>query len=235
MDPSGIDVVLTPEPDQGQVSVRWTSDRGSGTLFQVYANGVLQETTPHDRTVLPWPVGSRLVVEVVSVAPGEAGTDFSASLPAVPGEHDRVLLEWLGGRYLDPGPDGLYDDVAEFRVYRSAAPGGSVDISAAAAVLPLYEGGPPRDGFGVGGFGRGGFGRSQTRHRWRSGRLASGAWAFQVRAFDRAGNPGALVGAQTATIVAAPRPPRADAQGRRLRATLDATTGLVTLAWDQET
>jgi hypothetical protein len=194
----------------------------------------LQETTPHDRTVLPWPIGSRLVVEVVSVDPGEAGTDFSASLPSVPGEQDRVLLEWLGGRYLDPGPDSLYDDVSEFRVYQSAAPGGSVDISAAVAVLPLYEGGLPRDGFGVGGFGRGGFGRSQTRHRWRSGRLASGVWSFQVRAQDRAGNPGLLYPVQAATVAAAPRPPKADARGRRLRATLDVTTGLVTLDWDQE-
>jgi hypothetical protein len=233
MDASGIDVRVFPEPDQGQVYVSWTDARPPGQIYHVYAYGQLQDVTVARATTLPWPADGRMVVEVVAVDPGEAGQDFSGSLPAVPGVADRVRLDWLGGRYLDPGTDGLYDDVAEFRVFRSAAPGGSVDLSAPVATLPVFAGGIPADGFGVGGFGRGGFGRSQLPYVWTSGRLASGLWRFEVQAADRAGNLGASVLAVEANVSVRPRPPKADARGRRVQAVLNPDR-TVTLTWEQE-
>jgi len=226
LDLTGIDVELIPEPDQGQVLVRW-SGRPPGATYQVYVDGRLVETTLATSTTIPWPAGP-VDVSVGAVDASEAAVPFAVPVPL-----DRALVEWTGGRYLDPGADGLYDDLAEFRVYGSPGPGLPVDAGAALAIVPPGPNGVAPDGAGVGRAGFGLAGRSEVAYRWTSGRLAAGTWAFRVLAFDKAGNPGAdPVADATITIVAPPAPPRADAEGRRLRATLDETTRVATLSWD---
>ena len=204
-----------------ELLVAWTSTAPDGTIFQVYADKRLAWAGTDRRIFLPWP-RERIEIQVGAVAAGEAGVDFSGSLSDVE-PPDRVTLSWLGGSYLG--------DVAGFRVYQSAAAGGSVDYSAPVGFLPLTTASAEATGYGCGGYGSGGYGLAASSYEWTSARLGSGVWSFAVAPVDPAGNEG-TPSTGSRTVSAAPRPPAPDAQGRRLTYTYDAGTGVPTLHWN---
>lgn len=212
-------------PDAGRLWISWTSTAPPGAGFQVYVDGRLAWRGVERRCVLPAPAG-RARVAIGSVGDGELGVDFSASLPTPPPAR-RPSLSWLGGSYLDPTGG---DDVAGFRVYGSAAPGGPVDLSRPLAELAAYEDGVIQDGWDLGGWGEGGWGKAPTRYSWTGRPLARGVWSFEVRAFDAVGSESPAASGSL-TIGGPPGPPARDAAGRRLTYSYDPGTGVATLHW----
>jgi hypothetical protein len=231
---------LSVARDGAEMVVSWTSSAPPGTMFQAYLGRRLAWWGTASAARLPWPAAAAgaLAVDVGTIAwagyglggYGQGGwdqnadapsADFSASLPAAPA--DRARLDWDGGTFLSPA-------IAGYRIYSSPAPGAAVSYAAPVAVVAAYVG-PPNDGYDLGGYGEGGFGRSRVGYSWTSPRLAGGTWQFAVVPYDDAGNSGATPAVTTVTIAAPPRAPAADPQGRRLTHTLDATTGVATLAW----
>ena len=177
-----------------------------------------------------WPGGWNIWLDVGTVDPDEVTVNFSASLPAASGLSTRAQLSWLGGTYLDPTGN---DDVRGFQIYGSDSPGGAVDYTRILATIHAYPGGWISDGFGLGGFGQGGFGRlPRASYQWESGPLASGAWTFAIVPYDMAGNcqkPGHVT---TVTIVEAPLPPAAAADGTLLSCSYAGPpSGIATLTW----
>jgi hypothetical protein len=219
---------VTPVLDGTDLLISWKSSATPPVDFQVYAGGQLVYAGQSSRCRIPYP-GSldRLQVEVGTVLSGELHTDFSSSLPAVPGTGDRAVLTWLGGTYLDA--TGA-DDVQGFAVFGSDTAGAGVDYTKRLATIPAYAGGVPLDGFGVGGFGQGGFGRSAASYTWQSAPLGNGVWTFAVRALDAEGN---LSGGLTTsvTISVAPHPPAESAPGVRLTRVFNSTFHTATLNW----
>lgn len=218
--------------DGPELFIAWSSTAPAGSYYQVYADKRLAWSGRSTRCRVPLPAapsGRNLWIDVGTVAPDEATIDFSSSLPAATGLSTRAKLSWLGGTYLDP--TGL-DDVRGFFMYGSDAPGGAVDYAAPRATIPAYPGGWVSDGFGLGGFGQGGFGRAATAYGWASGPLASGDWTFAVVPYDAAGNsrePGQVA---TVTIVEAPLPPAAAADGTLLSYSYAGPTAqTATLTW----
>lgn len=200
--------------------VTWTAPHAGGTVFHVYADGVMTWSGTARRVVLPLLTSAN--IEVGAVGAGESATDFSGDLPAAP--TDRVRLEWQGGLMLGA-------TVAGYRIYSGAAAGDPVDYSAEpVATVAAYAASLPSVGYGVGGYGSGGYGAPAASYAWTSGRLASGTWAFGIVAFDDADNEGAAEEVSVA-IVAPPRPPAADADGVRLQVEYDPGTGEATLTW----
>jgi hypothetical protein len=225
---SGIQVVA----DGPELFVSWSSTAAAGTFYQVYVDKRLAWSGRSTRCHVPRPVvpsGWNLWVDVGTVDPDEATTDFSSTLLAETGLSTRASLSWLGGTYLDPTGN---DDVRGFRIYGSDAPGGPVDYTTLLVTIHAYPGGWISDGFGLGGFGQGGFGRAATSYSWESGPLASGAWTFAVVPYDLAGNsrePGQLA---TVTIAQAPLPPAAAADGTLLSYTyVGPSARTATLTW----
>jgi hypothetical protein len=202
------------------LAVSWVSTAPAGTTFQVYLDRRLVWHGTARSCVVPYP-GGAVRVDVGAVLPSEATTDFSGSLPSAP--NDRVTLTWEGGTYLD-------EDISGFRVYMSPQAGAAVDLTTPVAVIAAYTAGQITDGYGEGGYGDGGYGRSASNYSWTSGHLASGAWGFDVQAFDQAGNV-STVATASATVIAPPGPPARDAAGRRLTYTYDPVTHTVTLHW----
>jgi hypothetical protein len=202
--------------DGPDLFVSWSSTAAAGTLYQVYVNKRLAWSGLSTRCYVPLPVpssGWNIWIDVGTVDAAEATVDFSASLPTTTGLSTRAQLSWLGGTYLDPTGG---DDVRGFRIFGSDSPGGAVDYTSALATIHAYPGGWISDGFGLGGFGQGGFGRAANAYQWESGPLASGRWTFAVVPYDTAGNvrePGQIA---TVTIVEAPMPPAAAADGTLL-------------------
>jgi hypothetical protein len=215
-------------PHGNDLLVSWTSSAPAGTRFQVYVNGRLMKSTPQRSTRIPVP-SEDATIQVGTVGPTEGAKDFSASLPALPGTSShRPEITWYGGTYLDASGN---DDIAGFRIYRSAAPGGAVDYSTPVAAVAAYPGGVIRDGFGFGPFGLGGFGKDASFYRWKSSWLPNGIWTFGIRAYNGAGLEGPA-DEQVITIAAAPAPPLpAKAGAPRLSYTYNAGTRVVTLAW----
>jgi hypothetical protein len=218
--------------DGPELFVCWSTTAPSGTRYQVYVNKRLAWSGRSTRCHVPFPVpsaGWNLWVDVGTVDPADATTDFSSSLPAPTGLSTRAQLSWLGGTYLDPTGN---DDVRGFRIYGPDTPGGAVDYTTILATIPAYPGGWITDGFGLGGFGQGGFGRAATSYQWESGPLASGAWTFAVVPYDAAGNarpPGQVA---TVTIAEAPLPPAAAADGTLLSYNYNGPTArTATLTW----
>lgn len=194
-----------------QLQASWVSTAPSGTIFQLYVDRALAWSGTARVVYLPWP-RTTIEVQVGTVGPGEATTDFSASLPG--GHPDKVTLAWLGGT-----SQGA--DLAGFRVYGSATAGGAIDYTTTLADLPVT---PTLDGYGIGGYGAAPFGASSLPYSWSSGRLGSGAWWFAVASYDTAGNESRPGVTTSVTIVGPPRPPAPDAAGKRLTYTLGTTT-----------
>lgn len=224
-DQSTITEVLPPAWDGSTLQIEWTSTAPPGTIFQVYIDRALAWRGASRWVAITMP-RSRVRIDVGAVGPGEASTDFSATLPQAP--RDRVELDWLGGTFLDPTGR---DDVQGFRVYGSPLPGAGVDYSSPLATIQAYPSGVITDGFGLGGFGQGGFGRASSSYRWTSPPLASGDWMFAVAPFDAAGNQAPPMLA-SAAIQAPPRPPGAGADGSRLSCAYDPATRRATLSWN---
>jgi hypothetical protein len=204
--------------------VTWTSSDPDGTIFQVYVNRVLAWHGTSRTCVLPTPAaGSPTRIDVGAVGSSEGLTDLSASLPTPPGGGNRVRLAWVGGSYLGA-------DIAGYHVYAGTAAGGAVSYATPVASIPAYIQGIATDGYGVGGYGQGGYGSAPSSYSWTSGPLSGGTWNFAVKSFDEAGNEGTPQ-ATSAVVAAPPSPPAADADGRRLTYTYNATSHAVTLHW----
>ena len=218
--------------DGPEVFVTWSTSSPPGTHFQVYVDRRLAWSGSSRACYVPAPadaIGRNAWIEVGTVAPSEVDRDFSANLAGPGGSGNRVCLTWRGGTYLDAT---LRDDIRGFRVFRSAIAGGPVDYSAPVGAVVAYPGGVLADGFGVGGFGQGGFGKAAMNYQWYSGPLDTGNWTFAVVPYDAAGNVQGSPTPMNVTILAAPRPPAADANGRRLNYTpANPATRVVTLNW----
>jgi hypothetical protein len=218
--------------DDAELYVAWTSPAPPGTVFQVYVDRRLAWSGRCRFCNVPLPfnaVGRNVWIEVGTVDPGDATTDYSASLSGPGGTGNRAQLTWLGGTYLDPTG---HDDIQGFFIYQSAAPGAAIDFSTVVGIVPAYPGGAITDGFGMGGFGLGGFGRAATLYQWQSGPLASGTWQFVVEPYDHAGNSQASPQPVSVVISTAPRPPALDANGDRLTYTYSGSAArLATLGW----
>jgi hypothetical protein len=223
-DQSTITDVKPPVWDGSAILLEWTSSAPDGTVFQVYLDRVLAWHGTSHWVTLPMPA-SRTRIDIGTVGPGEATTDFSASLPTSPSL--RARLSWLGGSYLDPSGN---DDVAGFQVFSEPTPGAGIDYGSPLAEVPTYPGGILTDGFGLGGFGEGGFGRAASAYSWTSPALGPGTWSFAVTSFDAAGNLGTPM-ITAVPIDAPPRPPAAFPDGSRLHLAYDPGTRAATLSW----
>lgn len=213
--------------DATDLYLSWTSSAPVGTVFQVYVQGRLAWSGTDRALCLPVPSGLASI-QVGTVDATEELTNFASSLPALQGTGDRVRLAWYGGTYLD---ETGRDDITGYHIYGARTAGGAIDGTYLLATVPAYPGGVITDGFGQGDFGRGGFGRSASSYAWTSDRLGSGVWPFAVRPFDQAGNETAAGLSVSCTISSRPRPPAANAQGKRLTYTYDAASRVVTLSW----
>lgn len=225
---SGVNV----QADGPELFITWTSTAPQGTVFQVYAADRLAWYGTARQCYVPIPAGAsgrNVWVDVATVDPGEAQTDFSAGLASLSQGGPQVQLSWPGGTYLDPS--GL-DDIQGFRIYQSDSPGTPVDLSAPIDAVPAYPGGWICDGFGLGGFGLGGFGRSAGSYAWTTAGLAGGVWQFAVIPYDHQGNNRGTGQTVSLTVTAAPLPPAAPASGPRLTyAYSGPSTRQVTLNW----
>lgn len=211
--------------DRSQLHVSWTSTAPAGTWYQVYVGRKLLWYGQATNASVPAP-SHRTQVDVGAVDATERAVDFAASLPAPP--VDRVTLAWQGGAFQD-------SSIAGFRVYADGFGMGGFGEGGYGAGDPLgvvlaYTPGVYTDGFGSGGFGDGGFGSAAGDYSWTSGSLANGDWAFAIVPFDASGNEGDPAYA-SATISAPPAPPAANASGKRLTYSYNATTHVATLNW----
>ncbi len=212
---------ITLSPDMGELVVSWTTTAPTGSMFQVYVAGRLAWWGQGRSTRVPMPTEAAQVV-VGQVGANEGHADYSGSLPTEAGpKHAR--LSWEGGTYLGT-------DIHSFRVYGEATPGGGVSYAAPLAEVLAYSMQPPADGFGMGLFGGGGFGASGGTYTWESAPLSGGTWSFAVKAVDATGNESTAATASV-VIAAPPNPPAANAAGRRLTNTYNATTKVITLNW----
>jgi len=189
---------VLPRRADAELSVSWSSTAPAGTVYQVYLNRVLAWHGTRRYCVLPHPT-ARARIDVGAVLAAEARTDFSASLPSVPGGGQRITLAWVGGSYLGGSIEG-------FRVYLGLAPGGAVSYARPVATISAYTGHVTTDGYGLGGYNLGVYGLAASNYTWTSGPLAPGTWNTAVVPFDTAGNDGAI---QTAAVTLAgpPGPP----------------------------
>lgn len=194
-----------------ELAVSWLSSAPAGTWYQVYVNRNLVTWTQALSVRLAMPTGT-VYVNVGTVLPAEVGTDFSASLPAIP--LTRIELDWDGGAW-----EG--DNIVGWWIFQSP-PNGAVDLAGTpVGNVFLTVAGVDISGFGVGGFGVGGFGSSSGRYTWTSDTLESGTYTWAVQPYDPAGNANPSPLMVSATIAAPPIEPAADATGARLRYTLD--------------
>ncbi len=210
-------------PHDADLLITWTSTAPVGTRFQVYVGGRLTWSGVGQSCVVPVPQ-RRVTIDVGTVGAAEAATNFSASLPAVPGGGDRATLSWRGGTYLDPTID-------RFEIYDEPGPGVGIDYGLPVATVPAYPGGIVQDGYGLGGYDEGGFGATASDYSWTSGPLSAGTWSFAVKGVDRAGNVGAVL-TQSVSINVPPRPPAAAADRTRARiSTYNPGTRIATIDW----
>lgn len=202
--------------------VSWSSSAPAGTTFQVYVGRRLAWSGRARSCVLPMPQ-VRVAVDVGAVGPSEGSTDFSGSLPSAPASHAQ--LTWTAGAYLAGSLP-----LAGFHIYGEATPGGGIVYSTPLATVAAYPAGVRTDGWNQGGYDTGGYGSIPGSYSWTSGPLAGGTWAFAVKPYDAAGNEGTA--ATTSVVIAAPpRPPAANAAGKRLTYVYNATTRIATLSW----
>lgn len=205
----------------GNVKITWTSSSPAGTVFQAYVNRSLIWSGTTRTTTLKLSPGDS--VDIGEVGAGEGNDDFSGSLPTTP--ETRVRLEWLGGFW-----EGL--DLAGWRVYGEAEPGGGIDYDTPLADIQAYVEGSETDGYGYGEFDGGGFGYASGNYSWTSDPYTSGLWAFAVVPYDRIGNEG--TGATiTKAVLAPPGPPSRLASGNRVDLEYSPSTHQVTLTWGE--
>jgi len=208
--------------DGDMFRVEWTSSDPDGTIFQVYLDGRLVWFGSNRSVLLPMP-GTRVSVQIGTVGATEGPTDFSSSLPAIPGSGNKVRLTWEGGRFIAP-------DTVQFRVFMNEIPGGAIGTTPS-ATINVAPGGIYLDGYGVGGWNGGSWGYASVQYSWTTGPLLPGSYTFLVRAVDAAGNQGSAA-IVFKTIAAPPRPPAANADGSRLTYTYNSGTRVPTLAWN---
>ncbi|MDE2101005.1 MAG: hypothetical protein KGL39_27410 [Patescibacteria group bacterium] len=212
--------VFPPKPVMGGLQITWTSSSPVGTVFQVYVNRALAWSGTDRSKVLQIPENAS--IDIGTVGFGEASTDFSADLPAIP--ETRVTLTWQGGLW-----EG--SDLVGFRIYGEATAGGGIDYTHPLADMQAYAEGAVTDGYGLGGYGMGGFGSASGTYSWTSGPYTTGTWHFAVKPYDVTGNEGtAVTGSQF--VQAPPGPPARFADGTRLHYTYSATTHKATLTWN---
>jgi hypothetical protein len=202
------------------LAIEWTATAGN---FQVYLDGRLAWFGTARRALFPWPLWSIRIV-VGTVGADEAAVDYSGSLPADPMPSNRVTLTWKGGTYQGA-------NLAGYRVYHSATPGGAVDYSTLRGWVPLNVGPGGLSGWGIGGWNTGQWGYAAANYSWSSSRLTTGNWSFAVVPVDVAGNEQATPSSATVAVTAAPMPPAPDSAGIRLRYTYNPTTRVPTLTW----
>ena len=220
------------QADGPDLLISWDSTVNVGAIYQVYVDHRLSWFGEARRCHVPLPAGAsgrNVWVDVGIVTPGETHLDYSGNLTSLGQGAGVVELNWPGGTYLDPTGR---DDIQGFRVYRSAAPNGPVDLSSPVGDITAYPGGWISDGFGLGGFGAGGFGRAASAYVWAASSLASGTWQFRVVPYDRLGTERGTGKVVSVTVSGAPRPPARSATGGRLNYSYSGpATRQVTLRW----
>lgn len=237
----------TATPQGTDTLIAWVSSAAAGTIYQVYVNLTLAWFGTVTRVVLPIASASR--IDIGTVGPGEATTNFAGNFAAIPGSSTRVRVAWDGGAF-----EQTVLPVAGFHVYSSDAPGGSVDYTTPVATVYLSIQGVTLDGWGMGGWGQGGWGTAGVSstgwgqggwgaggwgagggaYTWDSGPLCPGVWTFGIKPFDTAGNEGTAVAA-AAAVTGAPQPPAPNALGQRLAYTsfhLSGGSAFATLTWN---
>jgi hypothetical protein len=223
---------VTVQADGPELLISWDSTSPGGTVYQVYVDHRLSWFGYSRQCHAPIPPGMpgrNIWVDVATVSPEEAQTDFSANLSSLARGAGRPLLSWLGGTFLDPSGQ---DDIQGFRIYRSPSANAPLDHSVPIDEVPAYPGGWVCDGFGLGGFGSGGFGRVATAYEWTSEGLPSGVWQFAVVPLDREGNERGVGQEVSVSVDAPPRPPAPSASGDRLTYSYSGpATRMVTLNW----
>jgi hypothetical protein len=202
------------------LSVSWTSSYPAGTWYQVYLGRVLAWAGKTTTARLPYPPsGKSLDVAVLPLLSTDIPSmDYSSSL-ATPVATDRVTLTWLGGTFLG-------SDIAGYAIFGPAS--GSLSATPSHFV-PAYDG-VITDGFGLGGFSEGGFGESSKAYQWTSQPVAPGAWNWGVAPYDSAGNVGTPT-VVSATTAGPPPPPAPYSDGKRVRYSYNAGTGVPNLTW----
>lgn len=207
----------------GDLIVSWTATAGAGNAFQLYVDGKLAWHGTAKSARLPYPT-RRCRVELVTCPAAQRHLAAPGVLPAAPSP--RARLNWRAGVY-------QATDLAGFNVYSGTTPGGAVSYTTPVGTVPLTagDGAAAPGGFGAGGFGRGAWNAASADYEWVSPPLSPGTWNFAVKPFDAAGNEGTAATVSVA-LSAAPRPPAADASGRRLRYTLNPSTRVPTLTWN---
>jgi hypothetical protein len=227
-------VRVTPSPRTREVVVAWESSAPAGTVYRVRADGrrAGPDTTALSVT-LPWPAAATVyevgAVDATTPTPPAGADEYD--FPEDAGDGDGVALgarsavvRWLGGRWQSA-------DLRAFRVYANDGAGGAIDYGDAVGEVESWpDGADPPDGAGRGGAGRGGAGHAAMAYSYRAGDLGAGDWSFGVKGVDRWGQLSAAVEAAV-VLVAPPRPPAADADGKRLTYEFDTGTGVATLSW----
>lgn len=208
------------EREGADLRLHWDTDAPAGTVFQVYVGRELAWSGIGTSCRIPCP-STDVPIDVGAVGPGEAHSDFSPSLPAVPLRRPRLV--WYGGTFLS-------DSIAGFRVYRGNAPGDPVDYETPVGSVTAYPGGLILDGAGIGPAGEGGAGQSANTFEWTGEPLGNGTWHFGVKAYDVAGDEGEAA-EFSVTIAVPPEPPARNAAGDRLTGVYEAAGRTVTLNW----
>ncbi len=219
-DQSVITSVSPPQASQGQVWISWTSTAPAGSWYQLYANGRLTWTGQRTTATIQAATG-RIRIDIGAVSASERYTDYSSVLAIPP--KDCVTLEWTGGTFQG-------EDIASWKVFGEATPGGGVDYGTPLATIQAVEAGIALDGFGMGGFGEGGFGAAAGKYSWQSKPYTGGTWTFAVVSYDQAGNPGEIATISQAVLVP-PAPPARNGNGERLTYGYNATTKVAVLNW----
>jgi hypothetical protein len=212
----------TPTADGPNTIVSWTSSSPDGTLFQLYVNGRLTWHGPQHWTVLPT-ASYRVYYQVGTVDFDEGDTDFSSSLPAIPGAGNRAFLTWNGGYW-----EGA--DIAGFHVYAGTTPGGAVSYTTPVAFVPIGIPGLSVGGYGEGPYGTTPYGSGSQKYEWTSDPLTNGTWHFGVKPIDSAGNEGTTLEV-SGTITGEPATVPPNSSGLKLTYTYNATTHVATLNW----
>jgi hypothetical protein len=204
----------------GDLIVSWTTALPTESAYQLYCDGKLAWHGIEPIARLPWP-SKKCRVELVTVPIAQRHVAVPSVLPAA--VKPRARLQWRSGTY-------QATDIAGFAVYAGTVAGGSVSYAARAGYVPYRDGTTSQGGWGAGGWNQGKWNDAATNFEWISAPLGVGTWNFAVKAVDLAGNEGSASTASVA-LTASPPAPQADAYGRRLRYTLNASTRVPTLIW----
>ena len=195
--------------ENSELHVSWTSNVSTSTLFQVYLDHVLAWQGYSLFCVLPMLSSERprnTRVDIGSISPEDAFTDYASILNRWVIGGDRARLAWVGGTFLDTS---CSDNIAGYKVL-----GGLESTSDATRAelgnISAYPGSWISDGYGLGYYGQGGFGKSATLYSWVSEPLSPGTWSFVIFGYNLAGDAGIASSPVSLTVISPPLPLSSD-------------------------